>query len=306
MRPLFEVIQQYVGDGTLVDYSFDFKIDDLAKIMVIQVSDLGVVSFRVRGDDAVYLTGVAFDAVEGGGTVTLAAVLPNNYRLILLLADDEPNQPSLFRNKLSFDLKTFEMAMDRFVGGLQRAAWLAQRALRINDIQDLTTEPFDSQLPYPVQAGVAIITKTDKTGITYGPTADQITNAQAYATAAQTAAAQAVAAAGNVPVPTKYTQAANTAATDLATETIDGASYVQGRYKVVIVRGTTKMETFRFFLQYLNATWRMQPVADQEGEDCGVTFTFTQAGSVAQIRAAVDNSSVTGVTIYIIKERHVA
>lgn len=294
MRPNFEVIQQYTGDGTLADYTFDFKIDDLTKIMVVQVSDTDVEQWRVRGDDTTHLTSVDFDAEEGGGTAHLAAVVPVNYRLILLLADDEPTQLGQFRNKLSFDLKTFEMVLDHIVGGLQRAAWLAQRAIRVNDIQDFTVSPFDPQLPFPVEAGRAIIVNSAGDGIEYGPTADDIANAETFADAAAVSAASAAAAAGaQLSSQQKYDFVASQAATSLAggagVADLNGALFTSYTFEYEVIRGGNVISNGRFHAQLNGGNWRVV-LADDNGDAHGLTIALLGAGLTTSLTLAVDGS----------------
>lgn len=144
-RDTYDVKETYLGDGSLAAYTFDFKIEALAQLEIIEIDDSGDETERVRGDDAVYLSGVVYDAIEGGGTVTLAANLTNGYTLILLLANDDPTQPYEFRDKGQFTLKLLELALDFVVGAVQRLAYRAKQAIRIHDDDD--EETFDCQFP---------------------------------------------------------------------------------------------------------------------------------------------------------------
>jgi len=104
-RPTYAPKETFVGAGNLAVYTFNFKIEALAQLLVIEVDDNGVETQRVLGTDtSVYLSGVVFDSVEGGGTVTLLANLPTDFTLILLQANDLPTQTFEFRNKTSFTL----------------------------------------------------------------------------------------------------------------------------------------------------------------------------------------------------------
>ena len=184
-RPNYDVKETYTGTGSLDEYTFDFKIEELSQLLVIEVDDNGVETQRVRGTDTTYLSGVVYDSVDGGGTVTLAANLTAAYTLMFLLANDAPTQPFEFFNKQSFNLRRFESAYDYLGGQIQRLAYLAKQSIRIHDIDD--EESFDTQLPPSVidAAGKMIIINLAGDGLDYGPT---VTSLQDATTAAQTAA----------------------------------------------------------------------------------------------------------------------
>jgi len=144
-RSTYDVKETYLGDGSLDAYSFDFKIEALSQLEIVELDDTGVETQRVRGDDTTYLDSVTFDSIDGGGVVTLAANLDVDYTLILLLANDEPTQPFEFTNKGTFTLKLIERALDFLGGAVQRLAYRANQALRIHDNDDL--DLFNPQFP---------------------------------------------------------------------------------------------------------------------------------------------------------------
>ena len=135
-RPTYAPKQTYTGTGSLSAYTFNFKIEVLTQLLIVEVDDSDVETQRVLGDDVVYLSSVTFDPVDGAGTVNLAANLATNYRLIIPLANDDSTQTYEFRNKTSFTLKRFESAMDFMTGAVQRLAYRGKQALRIHDLDD--------------------------------------------------------------------------------------------------------------------------------------------------------------------------
>ena len=145
MRSSYDVKETYTGTGSLSAYTFDFKIEDLEQLLVIELDDAGEETQRVRGDDTTYLSSVDYDPLDGGGTVNLAANLTADYTLIILLANDDPTQPFQFRNKGVFTLKMLERALDFLAGAVQRLAYRGKQALRIHDVDD--EETFDCQFP---------------------------------------------------------------------------------------------------------------------------------------------------------------
>ena len=190
-RDTYAPKEVYVGANNLAIYTFDFKIEALAQLLVIEVDDNGVETQRVLGTDSVYLSGVVFDAVEGAGTVTLAANLPTDFNLILLLANDLPTQTFKFRNKTSFTLKRFESALDLIAGAVQRLAYRGKQAFRIHDLDDEDT--FNSQLPPGVATSQdrVLIVNSAGDGMAYGPTAAVIASAESEANDAAASAAAA-------------------------------------------------------------------------------------------------------------------
>jgi hypothetical protein len=175
-RPTYDVKDTYTGDGSLAVYTFDFKITALDQLEVVEYNASGVETQRVRGTDTTYLSPtipVAFDAVDGAGTVTLAVNLINGYTLVLLLADDSPAQTYEFRNKGDFTLKLIENAIDRIAGAVQRAAYRGKQALRLNDNDD--EETFDTKLPTAVASKLLGINATNDGLALYTPTEAGVT-----------------------------------------------------------------------------------------------------------------------------------
>lgn len=144
-RTTYNPIENYTGTGSLAVYTFNFKIEAKSQLEVVVMDDSDVEVQRVRGTDTVYLSSVEFDAVDGGGTVTLQANLPNNYTIYLILANDEPVQDFLFNNKFTFKLRNVELAFDYVAGAIQRLAYLAKRSIRLHEHDDADT--FDMTLP---------------------------------------------------------------------------------------------------------------------------------------------------------------
>jgi len=178
-RDTYDVKEEYTGDGSLAVYTFDFKIEAKAQLLVVELDDSDVETERVDGTDTTYLSTVVFDAVKGGGTVTLAANLTNNYSLIFLLANDNPTQPYQFGDKNSFSLKRFEAALDFIAGAVQRLSYRAKQALRIHDVDD--EETFDAQFPpgvaETVNNGRYLKINDAGDGFEYGITEEQIIEA---------------------------------------------------------------------------------------------------------------------------------
>lgn len=91
----------------------------------------------------------------------------------------------------------------------------------------------------------------------------------------------------------RHTVTDGQAATNLSGETVDGTLYTSAIYEYEILRGTTVISNGRFSLQYLNSVWRISPGFD-EGDLSGVTFSVTQATTIAQLKAALDVGAGNG------------
>lgn len=193
-RLQYDVKESYTGTGSLDTYSFDFKITQLEQLLVVALDDNGVEIERVRGDDTSFLDSVTFDSKDGGGEVVLQANLPTDYTLIILLADDEPTQDYLFRDKTSFNLRRFEDALDNALGAIQRLAYRAARSFQLHEADDEAA--FNIILPPGIadQADRGIFVNSAGNGLTYGSTVTEISNAETFALAAQAAQAAAEAA----------------------------------------------------------------------------------------------------------------
>lgn len=199
-RPNFDVVDSYVGTGSLAAYDFQFKIERLADLLVITTDASGDEVERVRGTDTtVLIDNVVYDNEDGGGTVTLLSNLTSGYHLYLIQANDTPVQTREWKEKGTFTKKDFEMAMDECVGATQRLAYLAGRMIRLNDTQDASG--WDMQLPLDPEPGRTLVIGDDGTSFAQGPTEDQLTEAlnaiQDAQDAADAAAVSATAAAAS-------------------------------------------------------------------------------------------------------------
>jgi hypothetical protein len=93
---------------------------------------------------------------------------------------------------------------------------------------------------------------------------------------------------------TQHTITNGQAATDLSGETIDFDDYSSAIYDVEIIRGTTVIVNGPLAIQNLNGTGRVILGGLLTLELHGVTFTLSQAGTVAQLRAALDSGAGNG------------
>ncbi len=300
--PEFNVQEQWIGNDTLADYTFDFTIHALSHLLIIVQDQNGELVYSVRGDDVSYLAGVVFDSVEGGGTITLQGVLPNQWVITALSANDAPSQPFEFKDKFSFTLERFEKALDYMMSAIQRVAWLAQRSIRVNDT---FTDTFDAQLPATLVPNAFLKVKSTGDGIDFGPTEDglveQVNSAAANALASEVIAAQAAAdaiaqeasaataAANALNAATGAQSSASSAAASAALastftsgivhrgpfadipantnanllgEVTSHTAFTMVEYKARILRGTTVFARQDFTIFYRNGAWELNLEGD--------------------------------------------
>jgi hypothetical protein len=185
----FDYQEQYIGTGDTSAYDFSFKIFDPSELRIYIQDQLGnILADNIDGDDTTWLTGVTFDSIEGGGTVNLNGFLGTNFVLTIFLANDAPDQPSSFPNKFSFTLVAVESAFDFLATCVQRIAMLAQRSIRLHDLDDVTA--WDMRLPINLYENpLAILTiNANGTGFALGPTTTILNQLVAEAAASAAAA----------------------------------------------------------------------------------------------------------------------
>lgn len=141
MRAQYDVREVYTGDGVTTLYTYDFKIVNLSELLVLLVNTVtGAITWQVRGNVTTYFT-AAING-ENGGTLTLLAALPIGSKLIVLLADDTPKQPSKYVADDKYTMKKIESSLDTLSGQIQRMRYLLDRSIRLPEkiTTSITTE----------------------------------------------------------------------------------------------------------------------------------------------------------------------
>lgn len=204
MVEIFDVRSDYMGTGNLAAYTFDFHIYDKSQLRIIEFDDNGIVVFNIDGTDLIDLASVTFDSKNGGGTVTLAANLPTNYKLSIILALDEPIQDNRYSNQSTFKLENLEKIFDYFVTSIQRLAYRSSRSVVLHEAENEDPDlgqTFDPTLPFGMSGAGAVIPSTNPDGTgwdevgNWTPVADlltAVTAAEAAATSATEAANSAI------------------------------------------------------------------------------------------------------------------
>lgn len=317
--------EQWIGTGDTTDYTFDFKIYANSHLYFYLQDQFGNIVAQFTGDDINYLAGVTFDPVDGGGTISLAAVLQNQFVLTMFLANDFPDQPTSFPNKLSFTLEAIENALDFITAWGQRIAYLAQRSIRLHDLDDI--DNFDMRLPQNLSANPGGIIEINDagTGFKIGLSTDDLTqsiiaaqaaclaseiaaensfsdasmradDSDASAVAAQAALTATLAAIAAAPFSNlivhsgPFAGIAPNANLNLPGEVTNSAVYSMVEYVARIRRGTATYARQEFTIFFRNTVWEIAIGPDlynDSGADHNVTFTVDSV--TGQINAAVAN-----------------
>lgn len=312
------VKEQWLGNNTLIDFTFDFTIQNLQHLEVLVQDTTGDEVERLRGDDITFLSGVVFDANKGGGTISLRTELPNGWVLTALQANDAPTQPSEFKEKFSFTLERFELALDYMITAIQRAAYLAQRSVKVHDLDD--SYDFNPMLPKNIGANprATIVINANGNGFDYGPTVDDILEASGFKDAAAASAMSALAAEVSAEgalasaITAKNAAAASAAAAAASAASISGMVH-SGPFAAIAPNTNADLETANFLTNtevdyiarvkrgllvyariefsvfYRNGAWELVMGETRRADaslTSGVTFTVGIGGA---INAAVAN-----------------
>ncbi len=289
-RATYNVKHTYIGNGSKAEYDFDFKIEESTQLLAIETDENGDLVARVRGDDtATLLSSIEFDSVNGGGSVTLQSNLDSNHELLLLLANDSPTQPTQFRRKGSFTLKQFEMALDWLGGAIQRLAYLTDRSLRLDEIDDESS--FEAKLPAGIESASDKLLGINSDGdafefkdpaVVAASTAGLLVAANNLSDVDDVATARSNLGIGSPIVNGNDDILDSQTNTNIGDWTLDVSNYTSGIFWVEITRGSTILANGVYYLQNVNGTWRLNP-GMYNGEDHGVTLDVTESGGVATV-----------------------
>lgn len=286
-RESYSVTESVLGTGDTAEYTFDFKIEDETHLLMVELDEDNEFVQSFRGDDEELVSNLEFDEVEGGGTVTLVDDLETDHTLILLLANDEPTQPSEFKEKSGWTLRQFEMALDRLAGAIQRLTYRSAKSLRSHEKFD--PDEFDMELPHDFNAvaGSMPAINEDLNGF------EMLSPSSLLSMVAQRT------------YPITDGQAATILEdADGNQETFDGSVYVGSRYECVVIRGTTVCSKVCFDVLNLDGSWKYvfdSETYHEDGAVCGVTFAITLDDDTVLITAAADSGAGDG---YVLVKKH--
>lgn len=151
MRPEYKVREVYLGDGIQNTFTFDFKIVNVEDLLVLYVDPTGAIVWQARGNDTTYYTTLLNENLDGG-TITWVTDEPAvGYEVIILLADDNPKQPSRYTVDSRYTMKKIEASLDTLSGQIQRMRYLLDRSLRL---PEKITEAIATELVELIPEGV--------------------------------------------------------------------------------------------------------------------------------------------------------
>jgi len=188
----------YIGNNATSSYSYTFKIlkkQDLS-VIVREISS-GQESILSEGDDFTVsgvknVSGGSISLVNDGQAWLSSGSLSSNYT-ITLIRTRELKQLTDIKNQGDFYPEIHEDAFDGFVMNDQYLQDQISRSAKLPTSIDPALFNMDIPANLVGSANRSFITNDDGDGWELGPTADEIANAQAYADAAATSAANALA-----------------------------------------------------------------------------------------------------------------
>jgi len=181
---------QYTGDGATVNFDYVFRAFNEENLRVIFTDADTVETALVLDTDYT----VADNGDETGGTITLigsyASTPPTSSEKITILRQLDITQEVDYPENDPFPSQSHENAIDRNTAISQDLSEQVGRAIKLKETSTLTNITIDDGTE-------GTVPKFDADGnLVVGPTADEISNAQTYATNAATSATTATTQAG--------------------------------------------------------------------------------------------------------------
>lgn len=181
----------YTGNNTTATYNYTFRILDQDDLLVT-VRDTSDVETTLTISTDYTVTGVG--SLSGGTIVLTAGNLATGYvlsirRVVPLVQETD------IRNQGAFYPEIHEDQFDRQVMMAQQQQDEVDRAVKLAETID--PDDFDTRLPASIVGSINQTVMTNATGDGFepGPTADEVSNAQGYATAASASATASAASA---------------------------------------------------------------------------------------------------------------
>ncbi len=178
----------YTGNGVTTAFSFPYYfLADEDLVVISRNISSGVETVKAITTDYT----VAGALSSGGGTITMLSA-PTSAVKLSIYRDPAVTQALDLVENDPLPAESVERAFDRGVMIAQRLNDRLDRAVRLTDG---FAASFDPQLPAVPSANAALIFNSAGTGFSVGPTASQISGAEAAATSAAASAASATSAA---------------------------------------------------------------------------------------------------------------
>lgn len=165
---------EYIGDGTTTAFAVPFYFLADGDLYVYQDGTLKTITTHYT------VTGAGDEA---GGTVTFVSA-PNTGQEVVIVRDPAITQTTDYPANDPFPASSHERALDRLTMIAQRNRDLIDRSFLLAD-SDIST--VDLTMPTPA-ANTTLMWNSDADGLTNGPTSDEVSNAQTYATQAAASA----------------------------------------------------------------------------------------------------------------------
>lgn len=171
----------YSGNGVTTVFSFPYRFLADADLVVIEKTDSD--GTEVLKTLTTHYT-VSGAGGNSGGSVTMLTAPASGKSLIIYRDPALAQDLDLVEND-PLPAEEVEKRLDKAAMWAQRLKELVTRSVRL---KDGSTQTFDPSLPPIITADRVVKTKSDASGFEMGPTADEISSAQGYATDAGSSA----------------------------------------------------------------------------------------------------------------------
>lgn len=281
------VSQLYVANGSQTTFAIPFAYvadtaETVTKVYLVLIST-GAKTLKTISTDYT-LTGDPAANVEFNSA-------PSALYKVLITREVDFQQIVDYINTGSFLAETHEAAMDRIVLMVQQLKDKLNRAPILNVLNSAIGKELGLG-----EAGDVMVINDDGDNVSWvsaqelGAIISNLEGALAIVNNLSDLddVAEALVNLGIAPLsfPTTHSITNSQSATNLTGETFDGTVYKSVEFVAQIVQGTTIVAHFKFSLFYVNGTWQLVEGDSRESAVHGVTFSISQATTVAQLKAA--------------------
>lgn len=220
----------YTGTGSLDTYSFTFKITDENHLKVTERNLNGVESTLLINIDY-SVSGV--NSASGGTIVLLNGDLTADHHLTIRRVEILKQETDI-RNSGDFYPEVHEDAFDHFIAIDQQQQDEISRSIKLPET--VSSNIFNPVLPAEIAGSISKVLGTNESGngFVVGPTFDEISNAQGYATAAGVSAAAALVSEGNAATSETNAAASAVASAASAVDSATSALYASQMFDMIV------------------------------------------------------------------------
>lgn len=174
----------YAGDNTTTSFSFGYKFyNDSDLIVIIKTNSTGAETVKTLTTHYT-ISGTKTDGIYLSGANIVFGTAPLSSQTVIIYRDIPVTQEFELTENGKIPADNLEKQLDKITAFVQRTKNKLNRSV---SLPEGYTGSFDTQLPPIPEANKAIVFNSAGNGFSVGPSISQISNAQSYATAAETA-----------------------------------------------------------------------------------------------------------------------